>query len=194
MLTAPGFPSSWFLCGHSWVFLSHGSSKLLHCIFVLPRCEQSFLLESAPWWSLQMSLEIRLATGTSVLKVLPLLGCGWLLGSWCCPLDSCSLLGAFPIPFIRPDSPRGLAIALLWDVTESRMRRDLNSEVVEGITDGLLTLKPRSLCQPSYGETSPGCALQLPIIFFFSRLLSTLGIYSFKTWAWFTLWSSGWTE
>lgn len=56
-------------------------------------------------------------------------------------LDPCSLLGAFPIPLIKSALPRSLTIAPLWGVLESLMRRNLDSEVVEG-TDGLLPPLP----------------------------------------------------
>lgn len=106
---------------------------------------------------------IGLPPGNSALSSLPLLRRGWLLGGWCCPLDLCPLLGPFPIPLTGSAIPRGLAIALLWGVTKSLMKRDLDSEVVEGTIDDLLPLLPLSLChmlnQPSYGEMSPGCAL-----------------------------------
>ena len=131
-------------------------------------------MESAPWWSLQLCLESACPQGAHCSCLgwgmdvcfgawISALGRGCLLWGWCCPLDPCPLLGAFLIPLIRSAIPRGLAIALLWGVTESLMRKYPDSEVVEGTTDGLLLLLPLPLChmlsQHSYGEMSPGSAL-----------------------------------
>lgn len=103
-------------------------------------------------------------------------------------------VSAFPVPFILSALPRGSATALLWNVTKSLMRRDLDSEVVEGTNEGPLLLQPLPLChvlgQPSHGETSPGCGPTC-----FSLLCPLLCEFLlFKIQLWSTLWSSGFTE
>lgn len=94
----------------------------------------------------------------------------------------------FSIPFLVSAVLRGQDTALLWDATETLIRRDLDSEVVEGTDDGPLPAAATPLCQvlgkPSCGEKSQVVPLLSFKIkhnknVFSSHLPSTLWIYSF---------------
>lgn len=94
----------------------------------------------------------------------------------------------FSILFLVSAVPRGQDTALLWDATETLMRRDLDSKVVEGTDDDPLPAATAPLCQvlgqPSCGEKSQVVPLLSFKIkhnknVFSSHLPSTLWIYCF---------------
>lgn len=93
----------------------------------------------------------------------------------------------FSILFLVSAVPRGQDSALLWDATMMLMRRDLDSEVVEGADDGpcLLQLLPRvrflaSLAVGRSPRLYPLLSFKnIPKNVVSSHLPSTLWVYSF---------------
>lgn len=106
----------------------------------------------------------------------------------------------FSILFLVSAVPRGQDTALLWDATETLMRRDLDSEVVKGTDDGPLPAAAAPLCQvlgqPSCGEKSPGCTYCCLLktqqkCVFPSSALDFVDLQLLKSQPWPTPWSWG---